>query len=257
MAVIHPRTHWGAREVELTWVPETTSEIVGVGRRMLAEGLGMLAFVFIAGAAIIINNQVTPGGLGLLGMATATGLAYALMVFTFHPISGGHINPAITIAEMFARRMPPSIAALYIGAQLVGAVVGALALEVAFQDFVGDASAAAALSFNPALTGWIGGTIEGVLTFVLVVTYFRAFVDNRLPAAGSAAVGLVVLFSFLVAFSLTGGALNVARVFGTGLVAGEWTDFGWYLLGLVGGAVAGLTYEYLFRREEEATEATA
>jgi glycerol uptake facilitator-like aquaporin len=191
-------------------------------------------------------------------MAAATGLAYALIVFAFYPISGGHINPAITIGEMMARRMPPSIAALYIGAQLVGAVVGALALEVAFRDFVGDAAGAASLSFNPAMTGWIGGALEGALTFVLVVAYFRAFVDHRLPAAsGSAAVGLVVLVSFLVAFSLTGGALNVARVFGTGLVAGEWTDFGWYLLGLVGGAVAGLTYEYLFARPEQATEAEA
>ena len=258
MAVIHPRIHWGAREVDWTWVPETTDEIVAVGRRMLAEGLGMLGFVFIAGAAIIVNDQVTPGGLGLLGMAAATGLAYALIVFAFYPISGGHINPAITIGEMMARRMPPSIAALYIGAQLVGAVVGALALEVAFRDFVGDAAGAASLSFNPQMTGWIGGALEGVLTFVLVVAYFRAFVDHRLPAAsGSAAVGLVVLVSFLVAFSLTGGALNVARVFGTGLVAGEWTDFGWYLLGLAGGAVAGLTYEYVFARPEEATEAEA
>jgi glycerol uptake facilitator-like aquaporin len=254
MAVIHPRIHWGAREVDWTYVPETTDERVSVGRRMFAEALGTMGFVFIAGAAIIVNSQVTDGGLGLLGMAAATGLAYALMVYAFYPISGGHINPAITIGETFARRMPPSIAALYIVAQGGGAVVGALALEVAFRDFVGDASAAASLAFHPQMTGWIGGVIEAALTFVLVVAYFRAFVDNRMPVVGSAALGIVVMFSFLVLFPLTGAALNVARVFGTDLVAGEWTDFGWYLLGLVGGAVAGLTYEYVFKREEEAAE---
>jgi len=61
------------------------------------------------------------------------------------------------------------------------------------------------------------------------------------------------MVSFLVAYPLTGAALNVTRVFGTALVANEWSDFFWYWLGLIGGAVAGLGYEYLFAgREEEA-----
>lgn len=255
MAVITPRVKWGSREVDWTWVPETTDEMIGVARRLFSEALGTMGFVFLAGSAIIINNEVTDGGLGLLGMAAATGLAYALMVFAFYPTSGGHINPAVTIGETLARRMPPSIAALYIGAQAGGAVLGALALEVAFRDYVGDASGAAALAFDEPMTGWIGGVLEGVLTFVLVVAYFRAFVDHRMPAAGSAALGIVVMFSFLVAFPLTGGALNVARVFGTDLIAGEWADFWWYWLGLIGGGVAGFVYEYVFAREEEPAEA--
>ena len=67
-------------------------------------------------------------------------------------------------------------------------------------------------------------------------------------------LGLVAFFGFLIAYPLTGGAMNLARVFGTDLVANQWTDFGAYWLGLIGGAVAGLAYEYLFahREEEEA-----
>src|SRR5438094_9973944 len=95
MAVIHPRIHWGTREVDWTWVPETTDEITGVARRMAAEAMGVLGFVFFAGAAIIVNSKVSEGGLGLLGMAAATGVAYALMVYMFHPVSGGHLNPAV------------------------------------------------------------------------------------------------------------------------------------------------------------------
>src|SRR3989304_8082177 len=184
MAVIHPRIHWGAREVDWTWVPETTGEMVAVGRRMLAEGLGMLGFVFIAGAGLTVNGQVTPGGLGLLGMAAATGLAYALIVFAFYPISGGHINPAITIGEMMARRMPPPIAGLYIGAQLGGAVVGALTLEVVFRDFVGDAAGAASLSFNPALTGWVGGGRGGALAVGLGGGHLPRLVRPAVAARG-------------------------------------------------------------------------
>jgi glycerol uptake facilitator-like aquaporin len=107
----------------------------------------MLGFVFIAGAAIIVNTQVTDGGLGLLGMAAATGLAYALMVYAFCPISGGHINPAITIGEMFAAQRLLDRGAHHGPGRR--AVLSALALEVAFRDFVGDAAAAASLSFNP------------------------------------------------------------------------------------------------------------
>jgi glycerol uptake facilitator-like aquaporin len=255
MAVTHPRIHWGARDVEWTYVPETTDEITSIGRRMFAEAFGVLGFVFFAGAAIIVNNQITDGGLGLLGMAAATGLAYALMVYMFHPVSGGHLNPAVTLGEMFARRMPPSIAGLYIVAQAGGAVLGALLLEVIFNDFVSDAAGAATLSFNAEMTGWTGALLEGILVFVLVVAYFRAFVDHKASAAvGALTLGVIVGAAFLVAFPLTGAALNLSRVFGTGLVANEWADFGWYALGMLGGAVAGLVYEYVFQtpQEEEA-----
>jgi glycerol uptake facilitator-like aquaporin len=252
MAITHPRIHWGARDVEWTYVPETTDEITSVARRMFAEALGVLGFVFFAGAAIIVNGQITSGGLGLLGMAAATGLAYALMVYMFHPVSGGHLNPAVTLGEMFARRMPPSIAGLYIVAQAGGAVLGALLLEVIFRDFVGDASGAATLAFNGEMTAWTGALLEGVLTFALVVAYFRAFVHSRSdPAIGAVTLGLIVGAAFLVAFPLTGAAINLSRVFGTGLVANEWTDFGWYALGMAGGALAGLVYEYVFHTPEE------
>jgi len=258
MAITHPRIHWGARDVEWTYVPETTDELTSVARRMFAEALGVLGFVFIAGAALIVNGDITGGGLGLLGMAAATGLAYALMVYMFHPVSGGHLNPAITLGEMFARRMPPSIAGLYIIAQAGGAVLGALLLEVIFRDFVGDASGAATLAFNGEMTGWIGALFEGVLIFALVVAYFRAFVDRKSdPAVGAVTLGLIVGAAFLVAFPLTGAALNLSRVFGTAFVANEWADFGWYALAMAGGALAGLVYEYVFHTPEETEEAHA
>ena len=60
-----------------------------------------------------------------------------------------------------------------------------------------------------------------------------------------------------MAFPLTGAALNLGRVFGTAFVANEWADFGWYALGMAGGAIAGLVYEYVFHTPEEAEEAHA
>jgi aquaporin Z len=243
---------WGSREVEWTYVPEA-DDLAALVRPMFAEALGMMAFVFAAGAAIIINTH-TEGGLGLLGMGAATAAAFAILVLTFHPISGGHLNPGITLGMVAAGRMPPSIGLLYGGAQLGGAVLGALLLEVIFRDVVADSSAAASLFFDDAaINGWTGALLEGILTFLLVVVYFRTFVHSRDDdrTLGALTLGGVVLLAFLVAYPLTGAAMNVARVFGTDLVAGEYTDFGYYALGLIGGAVAGLTYRYIFPAAEE------
>jgi glycerol uptake facilitator-like aquaporin len=251
MAVITPRVRWGSREVNWTYVPETT-EVVGLARMLMVEAMGAMALVFAAGAAIIINSY-TDGGLGMLGMAAATAAAYAVLVLAFYPISGGHINPGVTLGMVAAGRMPPSIGLLYGGAQLGGAVLGALLLELIFADVTSDAAAAASLSFDGGAIGnWTGALLEGMLTFLLVVMYFRTFVHGQTDKSiGAMMLGGVVLLAFLVAYPLTGAAMNVARVFGTDLVAGEFTDFGYYLLGMLGGLVAGLTYRYIFAAPEE------
>jgi glycerol uptake facilitator-like aquaporin len=149
--------------------------------------------------------------------------------------------------------MPPSIGLLYGGAQLGGAVLGALLLEVIFRDVIADSSAAASLAFDDAaINGWTGALLEGILTFLLVVVYFRTFVHSQGDRTlGALTLGGVVLLAFLVAFPLTGAAMNIARVFGTDLVAGEYADFGYYALGMLGGAVAGLTYRYIFPGAED------
>lgn len=248
MAVFNQPIHWGHKDVDWTYVPDS-AEMAATWRPLVAEALGMLAFVFVAGAAIVNGGEI-----GLLGMAAATAVGYVVMVSLFQPISGGHINPAVTVGMVAARRLPPSIGILYIAAQFGGAILGALLLNLIFDDFVADAAAkTASLSFAGDMNVWIGGLLEAILAFILVVVYFRAYVDPKGDrSTGALALGMVVLFSFLVAFPLTGAALNLARVFGTDLVAGAWTDFGYYWLGLAGGAAAGFLYEHLFAvREEE------
>src|SRR3989337_2403891 len=251
MAAVTPPIRWGSREVNLAWVPESADEMVATARPLLAEMTGALAFTFIAGAAIIVNS-ISNGGLGLLGIAVATALAYGIIVSAFYSVSGGHLNPAVTLAHLAARRIPVLVAVLYIGVQLVGAVLGALLLEFIFRDFVDDSSRAATLSFDGRMGAFPGGVLEAILTFLLVVVYFRAFVDPKGDrASGGITVGLVVLFGMLVAFPLTGGAMNLARVFGTDFVAGEWADFGSYAIGLIGGLVGRLVYQYVLISPED------
>ncbi|MBI1884823.1 MAG: aquaporin [Chloroflexi bacterium] len=240
-----------------TWVPETADELASTYRPLFAEMLGTLAFVFVAGSIMIVESE--GAGLGLLGMALATAITYAIIVSALYPVSGGHINPAVTVAHVAARRMPPSIAILYVVAQFAGAILGALLLGLIFRDVVADAARTATLSFGDAYHGtwsaiFTGGFLEAILTFVLVLAYFGTLVDRRgNRSLGGFGVGLVLMVSMLFAFPLTGAALNVARVFGTATVANHWSDFGMYWLGLVGAVVAGLVYEHILAsREDEA-----
>ena len=250
MAAVTPPVRWGSREVSFTWVPETVDDIAETARPLLAEITGALAFTFIAGSAIIVN-EISDGSLGLLGIAVATALAYGIITAALYPVSGGHVNPAVTIAHLAARRIPVFVAGMYLVAQGVGAVLGAWLLQYIFRDFVDDAAGAAVLPFHDNMGTWTGGILEAILTFLLVVVFFRTFVDPKGDRSyGGMAVGLVFMFGMLVAFPLTGGAMNLARVFGTALTADEWAHFGSYALGLVGGLVAGLTYNYLFASRE-------
>jgi len=109
MAALVPSTRWEGREVSWTWVPQNPQETALAGRALLAEFVGTLLFVFAAGSSLIVN-QVTDGALGLLGVAISIAVAYAIIVSATHLVSGGHINPAVTIGMLTARRIPLSMA---------------------------------------------------------------------------------------------------------------------------------------------------
>src|SRR3970040_39845 len=202
MAAVTPPIRWGSREVNLAWVPESAGEMVATARPLLAEMTGAPGFTFIAGAAIIVNS-ISKGGLGLLGIAVATALAYGIIVSAFYSVSGGHLNPAGTLAHLAARRVPVFRAILYVGVQLVGAVLGALLLEFIFRDFVDEASRAAMLSFDSRMGAFPGAILEAILTFLLVIVYFRAFVDPKGDrASGGIGLGLGVPFRMFGGLSL-------------------------------------------------------
>ena len=135
-------------------------------------------------------------------------------------------------------------------------MLGALLLEVVFRDFVADASGAARADVRRQDDRLDGRPLRGhphVRARRGVHPRVRRRPGGNL-ALGALTLGLIVGAAFLVAFPLTGAALNLSRVFGTALVANEWTDFGWYALGMLGGAVAGFVYEYVFQAPEEVHE---
>ena len=209
---------------------------------LLAEVIGTFTLIF-AGAGAIIADQATKGGVGLLGIALAHGLAIAVMVSALGVVSGGHFNPAVTCGFLAARRMKVGRGVAYIIAQLIGATLGAFALRIAYPA----AAAAATHLGTPALSAdtsaGAGILLEAIGTFFLVMAVFGTAVHPQAPRIGGLAIGLTITMDILAFGLLTGAAVNPARAFGPALVSGAWTNQIVYWVGpILGGVVAGWLY---------------
>jgi aquaporin TIP len=214
-------------------------------RRCVAEALGTFGLVFI-GAGSVMSISFPNAGYGMLGIAIAHGIVLAVMVTSTMAISGGHLNPAVTIGLLVSKRGNPISAAAYIAAQLVGAVLAALLLKPLYPAGVGRAvalgtpSIASSISLNQAIG------LEVILTFFLVSAVFGTCVHPEAPKVGGFGIGLVLIFDIIVGGPLTGASMNPARAFGPALVSGQWVGQIVYWIGpLLGGILAGLFWEYV------------
>ncbi len=217
---------------------------------VLAEGIGTLLFVFLGAGTVVVTGgllgeQLTAAR--LMAIALAHGLAITLLVAATARISGGHLNPAVTLAALVTGKIRISNGAAYIAAQLVGAALGALlvswVIPVAAHGNLGAHSLGLGISINQGLLA------EIILTFVLVFVVFGTAIDPRGPGhLAPIAIGLAVLVDHLFGVPVTGASMNPARSFGPALVAGVWAGHWIYWIGpLIGGVLAGLAYQFLFR----------
>lgn len=233
-------------------------------RAVLAEFIGVLLFVFVGAGSVAVTTGVlglSPGedAAALVAIALAHGLAIATMVAATAKISGGHINPAVTFAAVVTGRMKAGPGVLYVAAQLAGAVVGALLLDAVLVSEVEGNLGAHALNDDALSSDFAGLIVEVILTFVLVFVVFATAMDPRgMANLAPIAIGLAILIDHFIGVPLTGASMNPARSFGPALVGNEWSDHWVYWIGpLVGGAIAGLLYHYVYivRPEEEAAAA--
>lgn len=215
-----------------------------LGRRLVAEALGTFGLVFVGAAVVVVNGGFPNSGIGLLGIALAHAVVLSVMVTATMTISGGHLNPAVTVALLAVRRIDPVSAAAYVATQLVAALVAAYAVKL----LLPPGAVRAALLGVPVIASSVtlgqAIGIEAVLTFFLVSAVFGTAVSPDAPRVAGFGIGLVLLFDILVGGPLTGAAMNPARAFGPAAVAGQWLGHVVYWVGpLVGGIVAALLWE--------------
>ncbi len=217
---------------------------------LLAEFLGTFGLVFFGAGAIctdaVIRNGAAFGAADLIMIAAAHAVVLAVMITALGHISGGHFNPAVTVAAAITRHIEPVLAALYIVVQLVAGVAAAFLLKYIFPEAI-----TATVMFGaptPTVTPVRAYVIEVILTFFLVTVVFATAIDKRgaFNKIAGFAIGFVLFFDILLGGPLTGAAMNPARAFGPALVAGiiDGKHFFIYWLGpLIGGAIAALVYQ--------------
>lgn len=236
-------------------------------KKYLAETIGTFSLVlFGCGAAVVSGKTIpetilegAPAGIGVLGIALAFGLAVVVMCYAIGPISGCHINPAITIAMFAAKKISVGDAAGYIIGQLIGATLGAAVLY-AFQAGAPNFSMGEwALGSNGWGPGYLGNystttafLTEAVLTFLFLFVIFGVtsrFGDSHMAGL---AIGLTLVIIHLVAIPITGTSVNPARSFGPAVFAGGkalqqlWL---FIIAPIIGGVVAALLWRGVFETE--------
>jgi MIP family channel proteins len=228
---------------------------------LVAEAIGTFLFFFVGMGAVILGGHLEGGDTGgLVGVALAHGLALAVLVSALGPISGGHFNPAVTFAVWITGRIEPIRAALYVLAQLVGALLASLALRTVFDEASwGPPINLGTPAIDPAIGAFGAIVIEAILTMLLIVAVLGTAIDPRAPKIGGLAIGLAVAADILMGGPLTGAAMNPARWFGPAVASGTFADwYVWWIGPLLGAAVIALVYRYGWeeRGEPEVTPAT-
>jgi len=222
-------------------------------QKFTAEFLGTFALVFFGAGAVCADRYLqSSGGIGILGIALASGLAMAIMASALGHISGGHFNPAITIGFWVTKRVGTLEAFLYWAAQILGAIAAAFLLKTIIPEETWRAVALGTPELVRDFSRLSAMVLEAVASFFLVLVVFATAVDERgsFRSIAGFGIGLTITLGILVIAPFTGAAMNPARAFGPALASNHWTNWGVYWIGpLAGGFLAGLLYDALYLKK--------
>lgn len=200
-----------------------------MNRKYLAEFIGTFLLVFLAVGAAVTGIGGTYGvgkngpGSGVLGIALAFGLTLLALAYAFGPVSGAHVNPAVTLAMVLGRRMPREEAVGYVVAQFLGAIAGGgvLKLLVATCGVKDQTGGLGTNAFNNGSINLPGAfLLEVLLTAAFVVVILLVTERAAAPGFAGIAIGLALTAVHLVGIPLDGTSVNPARSLGPALFAG-------------------------------------
>lgn len=240
-------------------------------RKLTAELLGTACLVFFAVGVATLSFGVKLTGssaaAGVVATALALGLVLLVLAYSLGPISGCHINPAVTLGFLLAGRITIAEALGYWAAQIVGGILGALVLWGMLSGATGYSTGKQGLGAdgfgaNSMIGLNTGGALlaEVVLTFLFVMVVLTVTRRAAWPQLGGIAIGLALTAVHLLGIPLTGTSVNPARSIGPALfVGGSALSQLWLfiLAPLIGGALAALTSRYFFPEELPAPEQVA
>jgi aquaporin Z len=221
-------------------------------KKYAAELVGTFVLVFAGvGSAVLAGSHI-----GFAGVALAFGLSLLVMVYTIGPISGCHINPAVTLGILLAKKIGIKDAVAYVVAQIIGAILASAVILFIAQGIQGGYSAATSglgcdgygLHSPDHYSMAAGFVAEVVLTAFLVIVVLGA-TDIKAPVGfAGVAIGLVLTMDHLVGIPITNTSVNPARSIGPAVFVGGWALQQLWLFivaPLIGAVVAALVYQVI------------
>jgi MIP family channel proteins len=204
-------------------------------RKYSAELLGSFAFFTIGYFSVPAFGLASPPGApNLLVVPFAFGFGLLAAIFAFGHISGGHFNPAVTIAMVLDRRTTPMDAVGYILSQIIGAIAAALVVMFALNQAAVTAGITApgqGVSDTGALI------IETVSTAIFLAVILAA--SKRVPALAALAIPLTLVAIHFSIATLSGASVNPARSLGSAIVGGDLSKVWIYIVGPIVGGILG------------------
>lgn len=200
-------------------------------KKCIAEVIGTFILVFSGTGAIVINH-VSDGTVTHVGISLVFGLVVMSMIYALGDISGAHMNPAVTIGFVTARRFAVTSAVPYVISQLIGACAASGLLRILFPDH---ATLGATL---PAGSWQQSFLLEVVLTFILMFVVLNVATGAKEKGImAGAAIGSVVAFEALFAGPICGASMNPARSAGPAMISGHLEHLWIYLIATPLGAM--------------------
>jgi aquaporin Z len=237
-------------------------------RKAIAEVLGTLWLVLGGCGSAVLAGIFFVGdastGIGFLGVSLAFGLTVVTGAYALGHISGGHFNPAVTLGVLAARRIGGREAAVYVVAQVLGAVIGAAVIVVIANGVDGFSVSDSGLAANgfadhsPGGYDWVAALVaEVVLTFFFLLVILGVTGRGAPTDFGPLAIGLSLTLIHLISIPVTNTSVNPARSTGPAVFVGDWAvEQLWlfWLAPLVGAGLAGLVHRYVIEERPETAE---
>jgi glycerol uptake facilitator protein len=235
-------------------------------QKLAAEFLGTAFLVYVGAGSAAATGVIAAGTKVPFSMAQLGIISFAFMlvivgaVYAIGHISGGHINPAVTLSLAVTGKFPWRDLPGYWAAQLAGAITGAAAIFLTLGRTATVAAGGGVTSYNPATMGFGRGMlIEGIGTFMLVFVIFGVIDHRAVPGWAPMAIGAIVFAIIIILGPATGAAINPARYLGAVFMlkafGGKvlWSQLPAYVIGeLAGGTLGGLAWAAIGRVRSDA-----
>lgn len=183
-------------------------------KKLFAESIGTMVLTLMGCGAAVMNGGATSVA-AVLTIAFAFGLSVVAMAYTIGPISGCHINPAITLSVWLSGRMPGKEAAGYMISQVVGAIIGSAILAFLVTRLGLEGTGANSYSEGNLVPAFVA---EMLFTFIFIIVVLGATSKiNRTPGFAGLAIGFALVLVHIVCIPITGTSVNPARSIGPAL----------------------------------------